>query len=128
MDQRPYAIETDDELKLMVIRFDPVLWDDGVAQRFAHDCLAAAATMTCSPGEHLVLIDLRNAVLQSQDIYDKMKTLISAATARRIALIASAPLARMQTKRLQLRDTIVMFADIDDARAWLFDNDTRQAA
>lgn len=119
MARPPYFIDTDDQIGLMTIRFDTVFWDVGVAQCFARDAVAAASGMNWPVGEHLVLVDLRNAVLQTQQVYDQMKSLIGGATAKRIALVAAAPLARMQTKRLQLRDNIVMFAEMNEAAAWL---------
>lgn len=128
MDPAPFRIAADPALKLVTITFDQVFWDVGIAERFRDDCLAAVAGLGCAPGTHLILVDLRNAVLQSQDVYDRMKSLAGSATASRIALVASTPLARMQTKRLQIRDTIVMFADMPDARAWLFGAEVRAAA
>ena len=120
METKHYRIETDSRSKLMQISFSEIFWDMATAQRFKADCLAATASIACAPGEHLVLVDLRNAVLQSKDVYEKMQHLVGNASAARIALVASTPLARMQTKRLQIRDDVVMFAEITDARDWLF--------
>ena len=125
--QPPFTITTDPVRKLMTITFESVFWDAGVADLFVHRCLAAVDSLGCEPGEHLALVDLRGAVLQSQVIYEKMQMLVTHATSKRIALIAASPLARMQTKRLQTRDNVVMFADVSQAEAWLF-GDHRQVA
>ena len=127
MNSRPYRIASDPKRRLITITFDSVFWDAGVAERFRAECVAAVASLRCVPGTHLVLVDLRNAVLQSQEIFDKMQALIGTATASRIALVAATPLARMQTKRLQIRDTAVMFADMADAEAWLFAEESQAA-
>ena len=120
MDNKPYQITTDPDRKLVTMSFDPVFWNDGVSECFVRDCIGAVTSLACDPKEHLILVDLRNAVLQRKEIYDQMLSLVGAATARRIALVAAAPLARMQTKRLQIRDDIVMFDELADAQRWLF--------
>ena len=124
----PYAIRTDGPRKLVSISFTQEIWDVAIADRFRADVLAAIASLRCAPGRHLTLVDLRNAVLQSKDVYERMQSLATASTAKRIALVAATPLARMQTKRLQLRDNIVMFADLPEAEAWLFGAEERTAA
>jgi len=121
MQSHPYLIQADARRHLLTITFDTVFWDLHVVERFGAECRDSVASFDCSPGQHLVLVDLRNAVLQGQEVYGRLQALIGSATARRIALVASTPLARMQTKRLQVRDNIIMFADIDEAHAWLFD-------
>ena len=127
MDPHPYDIQLDSAQRLMTITFKSVFWDDSVSRRFVGDCLGAAVALAAQ-GEHVILVDLRTAVLQSQVVYEKMKALIGGATARRVALVATSPLARMQTKRLQLRDNIVLFASMDEARDWLFADEARVAA
>lgn len=129
MDTKPYQITVDPDRKLVTMSFDPLFWDDGVSTCFVRDCIGAVASLACDPTQLLILVDLRHAVLQSKDVYDRMLGLIAAATARRIALVAAAPLARMQTKRLQVRDNVVMFEDLSTAEDWLFgDADVAAAA
>jgi len=128
MTAAPFHIATHPARKLVVLTFVQEFWDEEVADRFARECLAAVASLGCAPGEHVVLADLHNAVLQSQATHERMQGLIASATAARIALIAATPLARMQTKRLQIRDTVVMFADRAEAEAWLFEGDRQAAA
>jgi len=128
MDTIPYNIAAHPARKLIVLTFRQVFWDAEVADRFRSECLAAVASLGCAPGEHLILADLHNAVLQSQATYEKIQELIGSATAAGIALVAATPLARMQTKRLQIRDNVVMFADRAEAEAWLFDVDRQVAA
>jgi len=128
MDTIPYDIAAHPARKLIVLTFRQVFWDAEVADRFRSECLAAVASLGCAPGEHLILADLHNAVLQSQATYEKIQELIGSATAAGIALVAATPLARMQTKRLQIRDNVVMFADRAEAEAWLFDVDRQVAA
>lgn len=124
MDQRPYAIAADPARKLVTMSFDPVFWHKGVSSNFIQDCITAIASLECHSGEHVILVDLRQAVLQGQEVYNQMLGLMSSATARRIALVAAGPLTRMQTKRLQVRDNIVMFGDMAEATDWLFKPDS----
>lgn len=121
MQPRPYSIQADARRQLLSITFETAFWDLDVAERFGVECRERFASLDCAPGQHLILVDLRNAVLQGQEVYARMRLLIESTTARRVALVASAPRARMQTKRLQVRDNIIMFADMDDAQAWLLD-------
>ena len=119
MDLRPYRISADASHKLVSIYFEPVFWDMEVCKRFMGDCLSAVASLGAQGGDFLVLVDLRDAVIQSQDVYVKAQALIASNAALRIALIASTPRARMQTKRLLLRDNVMMFPDVPEAEAWL---------
>ena len=123
----PYRIVADRSRRLLTLEFDTIFWDMAVARQFMQDCIAAVETLECEPGEHVILVDLRNAVIQSRDIYEKMQGLVAQARAARIALVAAAPLARMQTKRLQIRDNVVLFADMAEAEAWLFPDDRAAA-
>ena len=121
MSSQAYQIRADAPRQLVTITFETLFWDLNVAQRFEAECRESVASLGCAAGQHMILVDLRNAMLQGQDVYARMQALIGTTTARRIALVASSPLARMQTKRLQVRDGIIMFADMDDAQAWLSD-------
>jgi hypothetical protein len=128
MDPKPYTIAVDRDQNLVTIAFAPVFWTGNVSGNFIKDCIGVVTSLPCKPGDHLILVDLHNAVIQSKSVYDKMIVLITSATARRIALIASEPIARMQTKRLQTRDTIVLFEDVSTARTWLFEDRSSAAA
>jgi hypothetical protein len=127
MPDAPFTIGSDPARRLLTIGVASLLWDMALARHFAAGCAAAVARLDCAPGQHLVLVDLRNAVIQSQDVFERLHALVSASVARRIALVAAAPLARMQTKRLQLRDNVVMFGDLREAEAWLFEAAARAA-
>jgi hypothetical protein len=119
MSLQPFQIATDPSRRLITITFSTLFWSLDIARSFRTEVVSATAALQCRPGDHLVLVDLRNAVIQSQEIYQRMQSLIGSATAARIALVASSPLARMQTKRLQVRENIVMFKEMDEAHAWL---------
>ena len=127
MQPRPYLIQADARRQLVTITFESVFWDIDVAARFEAECRERIVSLGCAPGAHLVLVDLRNAVLQGQEVYARMQALVGSATARRVALVASSPLARMQTRRLQVREDIIMFAEMEDAQAWLFERASQAA-
>ena len=120
MEHCPYQIAIDRMRNLLSITFASVLWSADVAGRFREECRVAIAALPCQPGGHVVLVDLRNAVLQPKDVIEKMQAFAASSTSRRIALVASSPLARMQTKRLQVREGIMLFAELADAEEWLF--------
>jgi hypothetical protein len=127
MQSTPFRIVTDHARTLVIIEFERVFWDADIAKTFMKACIVAVTSLDCAPGEQLIMVDLREAVLQSQSVFEKMLALMAGATARRIALVASTPLARMQTKRLQIRENVVMFGEMTEAEAWLF-GDERMAA
>jgi len=128
MTAKPYLITGDAARKLITISFDAVFWQVDVSSDFIRDCVGAVAALGCDPRQHRILVDLRNAVLQSKDTYDRMLALVASATAYRIALVAAAPLARMQTKRLQIRPDVVMFDTLPAAETWLFEDERMLAA
>ena len=116
-----FSIEIDRRRNALAVRFDGTFWSADVLEGFRHGIAQAVRDLAPAPGTHLVLVDLRNAILQSQDTIAGAQKLIGASTAARIALVASRALARMQTKRLQLRENVVLFADMAAAEAWLYD-------
>lgn len=128
MNAKPYQIATDPHRKLVSMSFDPVFWNDGVSKDFMRDCIDAVQSLGCDFREQLILVDLSHAVLQSKDIYQRMLGLVASATARRIALVASTPLARMQTKRLQIREGVILFDERTAAERWLFGANEAKAA
>lgn len=103
--------------------FETIFWDAAVVARFKAETEKAVASLQCPPGSHLVLVDLRGAILQSQDTIAAAQGIVGGSMARKIALVAKNTLARMQTKRLQIRENVLLFETLEYAEAWLFDQE-----
>lgn len=83
----------------------------------------AARNLGCGSGRFLVLLDTVDAVIQSQQVVAAFMQHIMTVPlkARRVAVVRSNTLARMQTQRiLQVRDQAGIFATLAEAESWLF--------
>lgn len=114
-----YTISCDIELSLVTITFEPTFWDDEVKKRFVAETLLAIASLGCEIGKQLILVDLRNAILQSQSTIATLQKFLSDPRGGKVALVAESPLSRMQTKRLRVREDVRMFNTVSEASAWL---------
>lgn len=114
-----YEIAIDRSRRLVRVVFGGAFWDAPLFERYRADCLAAVVDLHCSPGEHMFLIDLTTAVVQSQEVVAAIQAFTARATARRIAFVVGTGLTGLQAKRLQVRDGVRVFADIHEAEGWL---------
>ena len=98
-------------------------WSPEDFNRFKRTYTQALADLGIAPGQHAILVDLREATLQTQALIGDVQAFMAnfENKARRIALVAASALARMQTKRLAIRSDIVLFATMEAAEDWLFD-------
>lgn len=90
--------------------------------RFAQARDRAHLRLTCGPNQHLTLVDMRGMQIQSQDSVAAFgQVLRNPATAsKRIAIVVTQSLARMQVQRAAEHRDIQYFADdVAAARAWL---------
>jgi hypothetical protein len=90
-------------------------------QAFAREEQAAVESLGCIPGQHRVLIDASQCVLQAQDVVTAFAQMVSASPvqARRIAVVAQGSLYRMQTRRILDTDRSAMFETSAEAEAWI---------
>lgn len=98
------------------------LFDSETFARFVADRGLAFARLTCSPNEHLTLVDLTNCLLQPQMLASAFQHMMSdqCTRSRRMAFVFGASPARMQVRRiLAQRDDIGLFVTEDEAMAWL---------
>lgn len=128
MSDQPFVISTYKHRKLVCITFKQVFWDTDIKRSFIEGCVNAIVSLDCEIGSQAILVDLRTAILQSQDLIASMQKFLSDPSGGRIALVADTPLARMQTKRLQVREDVRMFDDVASAEAWLFSSASAEAA
>ena len=106
-------------------------WNVDTATAFARDQQDAVRRLCTKPGQHLLLADLTEFNLQSQAVVGVCQDLITKAAfrSRRLAVVAGDGLARIQIKRILLRDRMQAFSNIDEAMAWLVtDDDERRYA
>ncbi len=84
---------------------------------------AAVATLGCTSGEFLLLVDTSRCAIQSQDVVATFQKIIATSKhkARRIAIMQGGSLTKMQTRRIIAgKDYIEHFSDTEEAEAWLF--------
>ena len=92
---------------------------------FAHEEQAAVESLHCMPGQHRVLIDASQCVLQAQEVVAAFAHMVRASPvqARRIAVVADGTLYRMQTRRILDADRSAMFETNADAEAWITEDE-----
>lgn len=68
-----------------------------------------------------VLVDLRASSVQSQEVFDRLRDATSTIYGAddRIAIVAESALLTLQMRRLDAKAGRGVFANIDEARAWL---------
>lgn len=98
-------------------------WSAEDFDKFKRTYTHALADLGMAPNQHVILVDLREATLQTQALIADVQAFMAnfGNRARRIALVAASALARMQTKRLAIRTDIVLFATMEAAEEWLFE-------
>lgn len=119
-----FRIDVEQKNALVALRLIG-FWKTADVAEFGKAQQTAVHDLGCAPGTHLVLADLSDFKLQSQEVVDAFTTLIATASikARRLALVLGAGLAWMQAKRMVVRDKIAGFTDAKAARRWLLTGD-----
>lgn len=82
----------------------------------------AHSQLRCGPNEHLTLVDIRSMQIQSQEAVTAFKRILDnpAYKSKRIAIVVSHTLARMQIQRAAVdRDVMYFSEDLLVARKWL---------
>ncbi|MDN4633734.1 hypothetical protein QCD71_19620 [Sphingomonas sp. PsM26] len=82
----------------------------------------AHSQLRCGPNEHLTLVDIRSMQIQSQEAVAAFKCILDnpAYKSKRIAIVVSHTLARMQIQRAAVnRDVMYFSEDLLVARNWL---------
>ena len=84
---------------------------------------AALVRLAMPPNTHLALCDFSACKLQSQDVVQMCRSAIADPRfmARRIVFVIGSSLARMQLRRMLVRDDAAFFETMAEAEAWLFD-------
>ncbi|RYF18272.1 MAG: STAS/SEC14 domain-containing protein [Oxalobacteraceae bacterium] len=82
----------------------------------------AHSELRCGPNEHLTLVDMREMLIQSQEAIVGFQRVLNNHTTRskRIAIVTSKTLARMQVERAAERRDVHFFnGEPAEARQWL---------
>lgn len=116
-----FTIKTTPALNLVSMKMGGFFDQDSIDQfEAARD--AAHRELTCGPNEHLTLCDMREMMIQSQEaIVGFQRVLNNPATySKRIAIVVSQTLARMQVERAaERRDVRYFTGDPAEARTWV---------
>jgi hypothetical protein len=85
----------------------------------------AHAELTCPPNRHVTLVDVSALKLQAQAVLPAFMTQIAdpALRSRRLAFVVGGSLARMQVRRVTVRDDLFTATTIAEAEAYLFAGD-----
>ena len=91
---------------------------------------AAHAELRCGPNQHLTLNDVRDMKIQSQDMVDAFRAMLSdpAYRSRRLAFVVGPTLTRTQLTRAIDGRNARCFDDAWAAEAWLYRDSDVQAA
>ena len=121
MGKRLYSVEFDSETLVLHVTFGDLLWKPETIARFRADCLAAIRSFGPGVRGHTVLVDLRQAVLQTRTVIERIQALTAQASAARIAFVSpsGSALTRLQVRRLEVGAGVRIFTDIRAAEAWL---------
>jgi hypothetical protein len=116
-----YTFELDRTRGLLRIALSG-FWSTETVRDFTADQQAAVAALGCARGAHLVLTDLSDFKIQTQEVVKLCKEFIDGArnSSRRLALVGGDGLARIQSKRVLGRDDMRMFDTVREAEQWLF--------
>lgn len=100
-------------------------FDESSLQTFAAARTTAFAKLRCAPNSHLVLVDIRDMKIQSQEVVARFGELLSDRRffARRLAFVVGSTLARLQLLRALKSRQAQTFTSSKDAEAWLFAGD-----
>jgi hypothetical protein len=124
-----FQIDTDPRRKLLRVRLAGFFTIEEVAD-FCAQAQAAIIGMGCGSGEHMLLVDTRECVLQAQPVVTAFGKLISEPrfAARRIAIVTGTVASRMQTRRILAHPDAKLFDTPEQADAWLAGEAERAAA
>lgn len=115
-----YTITTNHAVRLIEITLVG-FWSVETAKGFVADQELAVAKLGPPYGTHLTLGDVRSFDVQQKEVATIIRDLVlnARSTSKRLALVGSVSLARMQFARITAREDSRIFDDFDEAKRWL---------
>ena len=116
-----YSIEVEPQRDLVRIRMSGFFASEDI-EGFLEMRRAAHRNLTCGRNQHVTLNDIRDMKIQSQEIVDAFRAMLSDPVyrSRRLAFVVSPTLARTQLARTIAGRNARCFEDFWTAEAWLF--------
>lgn len=120
--QPPYSIRFSHDLNLLDIRWHR-LFDEDSAAVYATDVRHAFVRSGFRAGYRLRMDMSESSVQPQRAIAIIHERLAGFPAAERIAIVATSNVTRLQIRRLMTQPYLRIFADADDALAWLLEGD-----
>ncbi|WP_294301698.1 hypothetical protein [uncultured Sphingomonas sp.] len=116
-----FSIRLNRDRNLLDVRLGGFFTLDDVA-RYRSAITAASRELGGDPGQQIMLCDISDMRIQSQDVVEAFRQNMADPlyARRRVALVVTATLARTQAQRAVGRREARMFTSRVDAEAWLF--------
>ncbi|WP_294289150.1 hypothetical protein [uncultured Sphingomonas sp.] len=116
-----FSIRLNRDRNLLDVRLGGFFTLDDVA-RYRSAITAASRELGGDPGQQIMLCDISDMRIQSQDVVEAFRQNMADPlyARRRVALVVTATLARTQAQRAVGRREARMFTRRADAEAWLF--------
>ncbi|RYD55045.1 MAG: hypothetical protein EOP60_06665 [Sphingomonadales bacterium] len=99
-------------------------------QGFVRELRTRLADLSTAPNAHLMLCDVRQMRIQTQEIVSAFAGVVGNAEfrSRRLAFVTGSSLSRLQARRLTSREGVQFFDNVEEAEGWLFENPDSGAA
>jgi hypothetical protein len=102
------------------------VWDVPTALAFERALASAVATLTCAPGNHLVLSDVREFQVQSEEIVLCCRAMFDRGEdGGGVALVVGAGACRAQIPQVVGEHAVGVFEDVAAGEAWLLERGAR---
>lgn len=123
-----FEIKTEPGRRLVRLKLSGMLSEADVTELYRQEH-AAILAMGCRLGEHLLLIDSTDNLLQTQSVIEAFKhQMAKPSRAKRIAVVTGQSLSRMQARRLLTEQPGRTFETMAEAEAWLLTEPMSKAA
>lgn len=123
-----FEITTESSKRLVRLKLSGMLSEADVVELYRQEH-AAILAMGCRLGEHLLLIDSTDNLLQTQSVIEAFKQqMAKPSRAKRIAVVTGQSLSRMQARRLLTEQPGRTFETMAEAEAWLLSEPMSKAA
>ena len=115
-----YTIDLVPEHDLVRVRMSG-FYDRETIAAFVVQLRAAHKRLRCGPNQFVTVNDVRDMKIQSQDIVDAFRDMLSdpIIRSRRLAFVVASTLARMQLMRVIAHRDAACFLDAEEAEEWL---------